>query len=179
MFFFFFVCGLIIDLLTRFRLNVPGIENIGLLLLIVSSFLIYWAQSVNKRPKLLPDGTRNFAYGPYAFSRHPTYLGVFVLTLGAAFIMSSVSILVTSILAYAISVFTVMEKEEKRHIKNLIFYLGIPFLLIIIEPNLSTAILVSAIVGSIYYISGGDVFPLLGMVVVILLLSNIIYLFCY
>ena len=62
-------------------------------------------------------------------------------------------------------------KEEKRHLKNLIFYLGVPFLLIIIEPNLSTAILISAIVGSIYYISGGDISSLLGMVVVILLLS--------
>ncbi len=62
-------------------------------------------------------------------------------------------------------------KEEKRHIKNLIFYLGIPFALIIIEPNLSTAILISAIVGSIYYISGGEVMPLLGIVSVIILLS--------
>jgi len=118
LFFIFFVFGLIIDVLTRFRINTPGIENVGLILIIISSLLVYWAQSVNKRPKFLADGTRNFAYGPYAFSRHPTYLGIFILTLGAAFLMSSVSILVTSILAYAVSSFTVMEKEEKRHIKK-------------------------------------------------------------
>lgn len=62
-------------------------------------------------------------------------------------------------------------KEEKRHIKNLIIYLGVPFLLIIIEPNLSTAILVSAIVSSVYYLSGGDILPLFGIVSIILVLS--------
>ena len=51
-------------------------------------------------------------------------------------------------------------QTEKRTIKNLIFYLGIPFALIIAQPNLSTAILISAIVITIYYLSGGEIIHL-------------------
>lgn len=62
-------------------------------------------------------------------------------------------------------------KAQNRNIKKLIFYLGFPFLLIILEPNLSTAVLVSLIVISIYYLSGGEVLPLLGLSGVVVLLS--------
>jgi cell division protein FtsW len=62
-------------------------------------------------------------------------------------------------------------KPKSRNIKNLIFFLGIPFILIIIEPNLSTAILISAIVSSTYYLSGGDVVPLFGIFGLILVIS--------
>jgi len=48
-------------------------------------------------------------------------------------------------------------KNENCQLKNLIIYLGIPFVLIIIEPNLSTAILISAISVSLYYLSGGKI----------------------
>jgi cell division protein FtsW len=89
------------------------------------------------------------------------------LNLGFTSIQPSEILKLTSVIYFAY----LFSKEEKRHIKNLIFYLGIPFVLIIIEPNLSTAILVSAIVGSIYYLSGGDVLPLFGIVSLILILS--------
>ncbi|MFA6368838.1 MAG: FtsW/RodA/SpoVE family cell cycle protein, partial [Candidatus Shapirobacteria bacterium] len=89
------------------------------------------------------------------------------LNLGFTSIQPSEILKLTSVIYFSY----LFSKEEKRHIKNLIFYLGIPFILIIVEPNLSTAILVSAIVGSIYYLSGGDVLPLFGIVSVILLLS--------
>ncbi len=47
--------------------------------------------------------------------------------------------------------------EAKRNIKNLIIYLGIPLVLIILEPNMSTTVLITAIVASIYYLSGSDI----------------------
>lgn len=89
------------------------------------------------------------------------------LNLGFVSIQPSEILKLSSIIYFSY----LFSKEEKRHIKNLIFYLGVPFILIIIEPNLSTAILVSAIVGSIYYLSGGDVLPLFGIVSLILVLS--------
>jgi cell division protein FtsW len=89
------------------------------------------------------------------------------LNLGFTSIQPSEILKLSSVIYFAY----LFSKEEKRHIKNLIFYLGIPFILIIIEPNLSTAILVSTIVGSIYYLSGGDVMPLFGIVSLILILS--------
>ena len=52
-------------------------------------------------------------------------------------------------------------QTKKRNIKTLIVHLSLPFFLIIIQPNLSSAILVSAIAISIYYLSGADILPLL------------------
>lgn len=51
-------------------------------------------------------------------------------------------------------------KPQNCNLKNLIIFLGIPFVLIIIEPNLSTAILISAISISLYYLAGGKIGPL-------------------
>lgn len=62
-------------------------------------------------------------------------------------------------------------KKDKQNIKSLLIYLGLPFLLIIAEPNLSTAILISTIVISIYYLSGGEVVGLFKICSVAVLLS--------
>lgn len=118
LFFFCFVLGLIVDVLLGLRININNIENIGLILTVLSTLSIYWAQTVNKTPKYLPNGERNFSYGPYAYSRHPTYLSIFLLMVGAGFLMNSYSILIAAFIAYTISVFTFMAKEEKRHIKK-------------------------------------------------------------
>lgn len=89
------------------------------------------------------------------------------LNLGFTSIQPSEILKLSSIIYFSF----LFAKEEKRHLKNLIFYLGIPFVLIIVEPNLSTAILVSAIVSSIYYLSGGDILPLFGIFILILTIS--------
>ena len=44
-------------------------------------------------------------------------------------------------------------QENYRTIKNLLVYLGIPCLLILLEPNLSTTVLIAAIVMTVYYLS--------------------------
>ncbi|MDD3999233.1 MAG: FtsW/RodA/SpoVE family cell cycle protein, partial [Candidatus Shapirobacteria bacterium] len=64
---------------------------------------------------------------------------------------------------------------EKRNLGNLALYLGIPFILIILEPNLSTAAMVAAIVITIYYLSGAEIISLFfaGTTVVILSLAMI------
>ncbi|MDD4938436.1 MAG: FtsW/RodA/SpoVE family cell cycle protein, partial [Candidatus Shapirobacteria bacterium] len=52
---------------------------------------------------------------------------------------------------------------QKRNLKNLIIYLSIPFFLIILQPNLSSAILITIIIISIYYLAGGEIIPLFGL----------------
>lgn len=89
------------------------------------------------------------------------------LNLGFTSIQPSEILKLTSIVYFSF----LFSKEENRHIKNLIFYLGIPFILIIIQPNLSTAILISAIVSSIYYLSGGNIVPLFSIFSLILIIS--------
>lgn len=67
-------------------------------------------------------------------------------------------------------------KSENCQLKNLIVYLGIPFVLIIIEPNLSTAILISAISISLYYLGGGKISSLLTFCVFLVSISLILVL---
>lgn len=89
------------------------------------------------------------------------------LNLGFTSIQPSEILKLTSIIYFPF----LFSDPKNRNIKNLIFYLGLPFILIIIEPNLSTAILISAIVSSIYYISGGNVVPLFYIFCIILIVS--------
>lgn len=46
--------------------------------------------------------------------------------------------------------------KDKKNFRNLFLYLLPPLLLIVLEPNLSTAILIGAIVFSIYFLSGAS-----------------------
>lgn len=65
---------------------------------------------------------------------------------------------------------------EKRNLKNLALYLGLPSILIILEPNLSTAIMIVAIVISIYYLSGAEIISLFSAGFITILLSLILIL---
>jgi len=67
-------------------------------------------------------------------------------------------------------------KEQFRNFKNLILYLVGPFILIILEPNLSTAILITAVVISIFYLAGGKILPLFFLCLTIIGLSLILIL---
>lgn len=78
------------------------------------------------------------------------------LNLGLFSFQPSELLKLTSVIYFA-SLFSV---EKKRNFINLVLYLTVPFILIILEPNLSTAILVSAIVISMFYLSGGKIMPL-------------------
>lgn len=69
---------------------------------------------------------------------------------------------------------TLFSKNENLNLKNLVFYLGIPFILIIIEPNMSTAILISAISISLYYLAGAKLGPLLAFCFCLISLSLVL-----
>jgi cell division protein FtsW len=52
---------------------------------------------------------------------------------------------------------------DKRQIQTLLSTLAPPLILIILQPNLSTTILIAAIVLTIYYLSGADIYHLLAI----------------
>ncbi|MFA5025257.1 MAG: FtsW/RodA/SpoVE family cell cycle protein [Candidatus Shapirobacteria bacterium] len=66
--------------------------------------------------------------------------------------------------------------SEKRNLKNLALYLGLPLILIISEPNLSTTVMISAIVISIYYLSGAEILSLFSAGFVITIMSLLLIL---
>lgn len=89
------------------------------------------------------------------------------LNLGLFSFQPSELLKLTSVVYFA-SLFSV---ESKRNFINLIIYLVVPFVLIILQPNLSTAILISAIVISMFYLSGGKIIPLFLLCVALIGLS--------
>lgn len=51
----------------------------------------------------------------------------------------------------------IFQNSQTRNIKNLLLYLGIPVILVVLEPNLSTAILITAVIITVYYLAGGEI----------------------
>ncbi|MBU1117826.1 putative lipid II flippase FtsW [Patescibacteria group bacterium] len=65
---------------------------------------------------------------------------------------------------------------EKRNLKNLALYLFPPLILIVSEPNLSTTVMIAAIVITIYYLSGAEITSLFSAASVLTILSLLLIL---
>jgi cell division protein FtsW len=64
--------------------------------------------------------------------------------------------------------------KENITIKYVIYYLSIPIFLIILEPNMSTAILVMAIIITLFYVSGGNLVSIVTTCLIAILCSSIL-----
>ena len=119
-YFFAFIVSLILDIILNLTFKLGGqiISTIGFGLIVISTFLMYWAQKVNKKAHYLPDGGKDFTAGPYKYSRNPTQMGLFILVLGAGFMMNSYIITISAIVALFFSAFFVIPEEEARHIRK-------------------------------------------------------------
>lgn len=87
----------------------------GAALLLMSPIFIVWAQRV-RHTLYVPVEERtcaNFDVGPYKVSRHPTYLGLFMLLVGCSFIINSLPMLIMSLATSPIFTFLIIPKEEE------------------------------------------------------------------
>lgn len=62
--------------------------------------------------------------------------------------------------------------QKYRQLKYLLFFLLIPFFLIVLEPNLSTALLIIAMIVSLYYLSGASFIPLFFSTIFFIILGS-------
>jgi cell division protein FtsW len=60
----------------------------------------------------------------------------------------------------------IFSETKSLNIKNLAIYLSLPLTLVILEPNLSTAVLIAAIVITLYYIAGGEIISLFTLCII-------------
>ncbi len=110
------VIGLLLDLVFPIRL-IP--ESIGLpagaLLLFGAPLLILWAQrtSASFRGKKTKCTKEDFMRGPYSFSRKPTHVGLFFMTLGFGLIVNSISLIAATVVAFFITSHYFLERGEK------------------------------------------------------------------
>ena len=98
-------------------LNGVTVPYIGLIVIILGTLLIYWAQSSSKSQdnKEIEEerNEKDFERGPYAYSRNPTHIGLTMVTLGLGLILNSFFIFVFVIIASLVTKLIFIRKEEK------------------------------------------------------------------
>jgi protein-S-isoprenylcysteine O-methyltransferase Ste14 len=116
-FLFAVVLGVFFDTIFNVRIFSHGIyQYTGFLMLIISSIIIYWAQSTSsnyKEKEKKNEFDSHFEHGPYKYLRSPTHFGLFIMALGLALILNSLFSIIFTIVAYLITKFFFLKKEEE------------------------------------------------------------------
>lgn len=111
------VFGLVLDVfIPIYIFNAHIYQYIGIIFIVLGSLLIYWAQSTTsftkKEEVQNSNAPRDFARGPYKYSRNPTHIGLSIMTLGLGLLLNSVFSVVLTVIASLITKFIFVKKEE-------------------------------------------------------------------
>lgn len=110
------VFGLILDKAFNTTYNSQTFAVIGFVTMILGSLLIYWAQhTTNCTKKELVSGVkseRDFARGPYKYSRNPTHIGLSLLTLGFGLLAGSVFVVILMVFTFILTKLVFLHQEE-------------------------------------------------------------------
>lgn len=116
-FLFAVILGVVFDTVIKREIFSNSVYHyVGFFMLIISSIIIYWAQSTSANYQQRvhkKEGRSHFEFGPYRFLRSPTHFGLFVLTLGFALIINSLFSVIFTFIAYIITKLFFLKKEEK------------------------------------------------------------------
>lgn len=88
-------------------------QQVGLICIFLGSIIIFWAQRTSGSYKDSSLSDSFFYRGPYKFSRHPTHFGLFIMTLGLAFIINSLFSVIFTIVAHFLTKFFFVKKQEE------------------------------------------------------------------
>ncbi len=113
------VIGFAISYFWPDSVSIPLEAPLGMLLIVLGTLLIYWAQSASGRTAPLRNAGQDiephhFCVGPYKYSRSPTQYGLFLMALGLALIYGSLYMVITTIAALLIGKFWIIREEEKH-----------------------------------------------------------------
>jgi protein-S-isoprenylcysteine O-methyltransferase Ste14 len=115
-YFFAVVLGAFLDEVFHFDIFKNNLyQYVGIVMIIVGTIFIYWAQKTTNTPKseLKKERDTNFFIrGPYRYTRNPTNLGVAIMTLGLGFLINSLLSVIFIIAAYLISKFIFIKKQD-------------------------------------------------------------------
>ncbi len=115
-FFLAVILGIIFDGIFTFgKFQGQAYQNIGLLMIIIGTFIIYWAQKTTSYRKSEAQKSRDtnfFIKGPYRITRNPTNFGVTIMSLGLGFIIGSLFSIIFIIITYFISKLIFIKKQD-------------------------------------------------------------------
>ena len=107
-----------IILLFSFPISVDLSSLLGLFLILSGISLVFVSFRFMRKMKttFIPDGTPEvlISSGPFKFSRNPIYLGMLIILVGVAFLMSSLSAIIIAFVFGIIINFTWIAHEEKK-----------------------------------------------------------------
>lgn len=112
-YFFMFLLGVSLDSIFPLkilnnRITIPA----GLLLLLLATVLIFWAQKTSRNLKKENLNKEMFSKGPYAITRSPTHWGLFMLMLGFGFTINAIFLVISSLLSLLVTRLVFLRKEE-------------------------------------------------------------------
>ena len=113
-FFFAVVLGVVFDALFPVRvLNGIVYEYIGLFMIIVGSYIVYWSQSSTSTSNVTEERDVSFFLkGPYKYTRNPTNFGLTLTVLGLGFLINSLFVIIFILIVYAISRLIFIKKQD-------------------------------------------------------------------
>lgn len=113
MYFVLFLVGVTLDLIFKFKIFTSSIMvPVGIILLMLASFLILWAQKTSRNLKTENMSKETFCKGPYCYTRSPTHWGLFFLMLGFGIIANAVFVILSTLISFIIAKFIFIEKQE-------------------------------------------------------------------
>lgn len=114
MHFILFLIGVSLDIVFKFKIfTSPIMAPIGVILLILGSVLILWAQYTSHNLNTENVTKETFCHGPYCYTRTPTNFGIFFIMLGFGMIANAFFVILSSLISFVVAKFIFLEKEEK------------------------------------------------------------------
>jgi len=112
-YFFVLLFGVALDMLFPIKIFNATHMDIGLLLLVLSSALIVWAQrSSTHLAKVGEVQKEHFNRGPYKYTRTPTHWGLFFLVFGFGLVINAFFITLLTVVSFFITKFVFIKDQE-------------------------------------------------------------------
>ncbi|MEI7689068.1 MAG: isoprenylcysteine carboxylmethyltransferase family protein [Candidatus Nomurabacteria bacterium] len=110
------VLGIISDAIFTFGKFQGSIyQIIGLLMIIIGTFIVFWAQKTTSYKKIEAQKDRDtnfFIKGPYRYTRNPTNFGLSLMSLGLGFIIGSLFSIIFVVITYFISKLIFIKRQD-------------------------------------------------------------------
>lgn len=123
-----FLTGIILDFFFPVKVfNNPIYPILGIILIVLATVLIFWAQNISRKIKVNEDFNKEtFFKGPYKFSRTPTHAGIAILMIGFGLLTNGDFVIILTLISAIVTRLVFVRRHEsifeKRHGEHYVAY---------------------------------------------------------